>query len=61
MVKAFHRIEKLEKALRLSNHALHFETDVVFIDSDGVVKSILRLREGQQEWIKGEAEMARAE
>ena len=60
MLKVQHRIERLEKTVGLSRGAKELNTTVVFIDTDGVVKSELRLRDGKGEWIRGEAEVARA-
>jgi len=60
MLKVQRRIERLEKTVALSRGAKKFDTTVVFIDTDGVVKSTLRLRDGKRDWIRGEAEVARA-
>jgi hypothetical protein len=60
MLKVQRRIESLEKSFALSRGAKKLDITVVFIDTDGVVKSELRLRDGKREWIRGEAEVAKA-
>jgi hypothetical protein len=44
----------MEKSLALSRAAMKLSTTVVFIDVDGVVKSELRFKNGQREWIRYE-------
>ena len=60
MLKAQRRIERLEQSFAISRAAKKIDITVVFIDTDGVVKSTLRLVDGKREWIRGEAEVARA-
>jgi hypothetical protein len=61
MLKVQRRIEKLEKALGVSDRPLHVDSTILFIDSDGAVTSMLRFKKGRQEWITDPAEIARAE
>jgi hypothetical protein len=60
MLRAQRRIERLEKSFALSRGAKAVDMTVVFIDTDGVVKSELRLSNGRREWIRDPAEIARS-
>lgn len=53
MLRVQSRIEKLEKTHRVSQFVAP-DITVVFIDSDGVVKSELRLTGGGREWVRYE-------
>jgi len=59
MLRVLRRIEKLEEIHSVG--AVQIQATLYFIDSDGVVGSILRMSEGKREWIRGAAEVAKAE
>ena len=59
MLKVLRRLEKLKKIHSVG--AMYINTTLYFIDSDGVVGSMLRMSEGKGEWITGAAEIAKAE
>jgi hypothetical protein len=61
MLRALRRIEKIVKALGPSDRFLGLDFIIHFVDSDGVVTSMLRLTKEGQEWIDDPAEIARAE
>jgi hypothetical protein len=60
LLKVQRRIERLEESFAYALSAKTIDTTIVFIDTDGVVKSTLRLWDGKPEWVRGEAEVARA-
>ena len=54
MLKVQRRIDKLEKALGLSDRKPSVEHRIDFVDADGTVSETLLIAEGRMEWVVGE-------
>jgi hypothetical protein len=56
MLRIQRRIEKLERALSVSEHISSLEFTIDFIDADGKVASTMVLSEGVTRWDRRETE-----